>query len=161
PARLAWATVAAALAFGAGSARTVAELSGRTVALAEGVLRSMAVTKMKLLSVLLLALSAASAGAGLMAYQSGGGNLTGGPPDASLKPPLARADQAQPPEKRPAGTDLYGDPLPEDAVVRLGTLRWRAGSELDWLAYALDGKTLVAGSISKVCVFDAVTGKLT
>src|SRR5262249_54990556 len=57
--------------------------------------------------------------------------------------------------------DRHGDPLPEGAIARLGTLRWRADSGVDALAYSSDGKTLVAISGNKVCLFDTTTGKLT
>jgi WD40 repeat protein len=52
------------------------------------------------------------------------------------------------------------DPLPPGALVRLGTLRWRAGAGAVSLAFAPDGKTLASGSIDNtVRLWDAETGK--
>jgi WD40 repeat protein len=67
----------------------------------------------------------------------------------------------RPAQQKQAGVDLFGDPLPQGAVARLGTLRWRAGPYVQSLAYTSDGKTLVAMSQFEVCLFDAATGKLT
>ncbi len=59
-------------------------------------------------------------------------------------------------------TDLYGDPLPDGAVARLGTLRLRHPSrDLAGVAIVPDGKLIVTiGEESlTVCVWDAATGK--
>jgi WD40 repeat protein len=42
--------------------------------------------------------------------------------------------------------DRHGDPLPDGAVARLGTLRWRAAGEVKALGFWPDGKTLAAVS---------------
>jgi hypothetical protein len=58
-----------------------------------------------------------------------------------------------------AKVDRHGDPLPEGAVLRLGTLKQRAvGASL---AFAADGKTIIGVRGGKyVSVWDAETGKL-
>jgi WD40 repeat protein len=55
--------------------------------------------------------------------------------------------------------DLYGDPLPEGAVMRLGTLRQRAvGAQL---AVSADGKSIIGVRGGKLLsVWDTATGKL-
>ncbi len=55
-------------------------------------------------------------------------------------PSAARA--AGPPAPR---RDLLGDPLPENALARLGTLRWRHPGIVWSVAFSPDGKTLVSG----------------
>ncbi len=64
--------------------------------------------------------------------------------------------RAQPPR-----TDLYGDPLPPNALARLGSVRWRldpAGAEA--MTVTADGKTLVTASrAGGVTLMDLVTGK--
>jgi WD40 repeat protein len=42
--------------------------------------------------------------------------------------------------------DRHGDPLPDGAVARLGTLRWRAAGEVKALGFWPDGRTLAAVS---------------
>ena len=56
-------------------------------------------------------------------------------------------------------TDLYGDPLPPGAVMRLGTIRLRhVGSEV---AFSKDGKQLIScGNDGEVRVWDVADGKL-
>jgi WD40 repeat protein len=64
---------------------------------------------------------------------------------------------------RAGATDDYGDPLPEFAVARLGTTRWRSnlryGSGFSTLVFAPDGKTIAASCDQGVTVFDAKTGR--
>jgi hypothetical protein len=83
------------------------------VALVQGGLRTMTTANMKIATALLLA-----------AYLVGGANLAlGGWPQEQAKsassPPKVEGEKPK--------TDLYGDPLPEGALARLGTVRWRHG----------------------------------
>src|SRR5262249_19250260 len=57
---------------------------------------------------------------------------------------------------------LFGDPLPPDAIARLGTVRWRLdGHHAESMAATPDGKTLVAVHAAKgITIFDTVTGKV-
>jgi WD40 repeat protein len=76
----------------------------------------------------------------------------------SLKaePPVVKPDDA------PPRTDHFGDPLPEGAVARLGTLRFRhsAGNIRCW-AILPDGKTVATGCQEEeaVCFLDVNNGK--
>jgi WD40 repeat protein len=79
------------------------------------------------------------------------------PDPAPAEPPGAKG--SAPAEAR--HTDRYGDPLPDGALARLGSLRWRAGAQVDWLTWAPDGKVLAAVADGDVCLFDVATGKLT
>jgi WD40 repeat protein len=73
---------------------------------------------------------------------------------AALAP--AAAAQAKP------RLDPAGDPLPEGALARLGSVRFRHDSHITCLSFSPDGKTVVTGGNSKALVWwDAVTGKET
>jgi RNA polymerase sigma factor (sigma-70 family) len=65
---------------------------------------------------------------------------------------------------RPVRTDAHGDPLPEGAVRRIGTLRFRqGGGQVNRLLLSRDGKTLVSTSFygdRSVCVWEFPSGKL-
>jgi WD40 repeat protein len=56
--------------------------------------------------------------------------------------------------------DRYGDPLPDGALARLGTVRWRAGGPIALAAFLPDGKSLLTVSTDRVAqVWDRDTGK--
>src|SRR5262249_50412922 len=88
-------------------------------------------------------------GAGLMAFGSSA------PAD---RPGAAAAPAREPPA--PGGRkDLHGDPLPDGAVMRLGTVQRRAvGAKL---AFSPDGKSIIGVREGKyVKVWDAASGRL-
>jgi RNA polymerase sigma factor (sigma-70 family) len=81
--------------------------------------------------------------------------------------PAADEPGAPPPSstaKSAARVDDFGDPLPEAAVRRLGTLRFRhGGGYVNRLLLSPDGKTLVSKSYygeGSVCVWEFATGRL-
>ncbi len=62
-------------------------------------------------------------------------------------------------EEPKPGTDLYGDPLPPGAVLRMGTIRLRH-ADAD-VAFSKDGKQLIScGTDGTVRVWDVADGKL-
>jgi WD40 repeat protein len=68
---------------------------------------------------------------------------------------LAPARAADPPR-----ADVYGDPLPDGALARLGTVRWRAGNTVATTAFLPDGKSVLTVSLDYfVQVWDRDTGK--
>lgn len=57
--------------------------------------------------------------------------------------------------------DLYGDPLPDGAVARIGTTRLRNVTEISRLSLSPDGKLLVtSGDHTSLQVWDTATGAL-
>ena len=55
--------------------------------------------------------------------------------------------------------DRFGDPLPEGAVARLGSLRWRNEGPPFCAAFAADGKTLIVHENASLSTWDVATGK--
>jgi RNA polymerase sigma factor (sigma-70 family) len=110
-------------------------------ALARAALRPPLTVKLKLASAVLVI--AGAAGLGLWSLRPGGGE----------PPPAAPAEAPQP------RADLYGDPLPEGAVARLGSLRLRHAG-LSSYCFSADGKTVVsAGSDRRLRTWDVATGR--
>src|SRR5262249_32286673 len=120
PAGVVQTTVQAARLFIAGQS-PAGSLSATAVSLANGALKTMWLTKLKLLTILVVLLGAASLAAGALVSR----------PSTEAPTPVAAApaDDPQAPAPRgkdePARTDLHGDPLPPGALARMGTTRWR------------------------------------
>ncbi len=110
PAGLASATAAAARTFLAGGAAT------RAATLAQRGVRSMTLFNLKAAAALALA-ALATAGAGGLCRQA----LT------SPRPESAAPDEPAPPGPRAPRADTHGDFLPDRALARLGTVRFRHG----------------------------------
>jgi WD40 repeat protein len=71
---------------------------------------------------------------------------------------------AEPSQRCWAGaTDDHGDPLPESAVARLGTTRWRSnlryGTGFSTLAFAPDGDAVAVSCDRGLTVFETKTGR--
>lgn len=76
-------------------------------------------------------------------------------------PCQARAPVPEPkhaPKAKSGHVDLYGDPLPQDAVARLGSLRLRHYGVEDF-TFSPDGKQLISAGGQVVRVWDVATGK--
>jgi WD40 repeat protein len=70
------------------------------------------------------------------------------------------AGAAVPPPQQPK-LDSYGDPLPDGALLRIGTQRLHPGAMVKALAFTSDGKSLVtANPVTGVHVWDVATGRL-
>jgi WD40 repeat protein len=81
-------------------------------------------------------------------------NSTPQTPPSSASPPEAPAD------KRPsARVDRFDDSLPEGAIARIGTTRFRHGDHIYSLAFTADGKRISSHGSDGVRVWDAATGR--
>jgi RNA polymerase sigma factor (sigma-70 family) len=135
-------------------------LSARAVALAEEAVVGWQGLRLKL-ALVFVALVLGIGGAGLAGQDAATDPVPGVLLDSSpALPDLQVADQ----KNMPPAADVFGDPLPEGAVARLGTVRFRHGAFVTKIAFALDGKVLISegGGLGNVdvCVWDASTGRL-
>ncbi len=110
---------------------------------------------MKLATVALLAVGAAGIGISLLPGAAA-------PPDSKPQP-MKTADSptvATPVKTDAPPVDRLGDPLPEGALARLGTLRLRHGATICSVAFSGDNKLLASGGFDGfVNVWDARTGR--
>jgi len=83
------------------------------------------------------------------------------PPAAKAKkePPNPLRPLVAPVEQKRERLDLFGDPLPAEALGRLGTVRFRPGSHITSLTFTNDGTTIIAKTWSGVRVWESRTGK--
>jgi hypothetical protein len=89
------------------------------------------------------------------------------PPQSAKKqaetPAASKAKTPEPPKSKreqAARTDLYGDPLPDEALARLGTTQMRHGGAIGALAFTPDGKKLVSCGIwDGIRIWDVASGR--
>jgi RNA polymerase sigma factor (sigma-70 family) len=133
-------------------------VSASVALLAESALGGTATVKVKMIVGLLLLTGISAVGAGALAP----------PPLADVPGSPAKAPERARAEKQtPARSDQYGDPLPPQALVRLGTVRFRPGGPMVLIAFSPDGKLLavaVGKSLSdanpiSISLWDRGTGK--
>ncbi len=72
--------------------------------------------------------------------------------------PLTAADEKETQPSQPPKTDALGDPLPDAALLRMGTVRFQHAESIIDMALSPDGKTVVSID-EEFIVWDAVTGK--
>jgi RNA polymerase sigma factor (sigma-70 family) len=117
--------------------------------LMQGAMRTMFLHKLKLASAAVVLLGITSGGLGMMALR----------PQAAKESASLSATADDKPMSAERRVDLYGDPLPEGVVMRLGTLQRRAVGAT--LAVSADGKSIVGVRAGKgISIWDAATGEL-
>jgi RNA polymerase sigma factor (sigma-70 family) len=149
PALLTLSTVRLAAQALAGKATTATAAIG----LAGGVLKAVIATRTGVLLSLLLTVGLAAAGVGVLASQP--------EKPKAAPPPVAR--HAEQPKAEPVAAvqnDLYGDPLPDGALARLGTVRLHHAG-LWQVVFSADGKSLLStGGDDVVRRWEISSGKL-
>lgn len=154
---LAQSGVSAALAASTVKAATTGATSATVAAILQEVVKSMLLKKLKAAGAAAMALLTAVA----ICY----GALADGRGGEHGKAAEARAAEPDPDERKSAATfgepfDQFGDPLPPEALARLGTIRLRHGHGVNAIVFAPDGKSLAsAGGDGTVHVWDSATGK--
>jgi RNA polymerase sigma factor (sigma-70 family) len=139
---LARATAQAAVAFAAGTASNTA-----AAVLAQGACSALGSHVWKAAALVLLTVGAILAGAvGLKHSTEEGG-------------PEPQAPAGKPAES-PVHTDRLGDPLPEGALVRFGTTRFRHAGGIGSAALAPDGKAIATVGSRVLRLIDTTTGRV-
>src|SRR5437762_1602045 len=99
----------------------------------------MVVAKLKLVAVAGVSLSLLGVGGGMLTRHASAERQTAGEQVEEPKPTVQVAVKPKPVEKLPARTDRYGDPLPDGAIGRLGTVRFRQDLGVSAAAVSVDG----------------------
>jgi RNA polymerase sigma factor (sigma-70 family) len=108
--------------------------------------------KLGALLVTIFVVVAAVAGIGTAALMHA--ELSDGEPDR-----VVAVDDPSPDEGPKARADRFGDPLPDDAIVRIGTMRFRHGHYIHAITFAPDGRRLLSCGGDGVRVWDTATGR--
>jgi RNA polymerase sigma factor (sigma-70 family) len=125
----------------------------RVAALADGIAKAAVFTPVKATAAVALLLGVLAAGAGWAASHF----LASKPPESEN---VASTQPEQPKSEKEQRTDLFGDPLPPGALVRMGTVRFRHPNLIGNVAYSKDGKILAAaGNGGIIRLYDPATGK--
>ncbi|HEV3262212.1 MAG TPA: sigma-70 family RNA polymerase sigma factor [Gemmataceae bacterium] len=158
PASLLNPTLRAALKFAAGEA--AARVAAPPVAvLVEGGLKAMLGNKLRIATVLLFAAALAAGGTGLVTHQVLAGRQDAARQAGAPKSTTPRAARPKPENDPQARTDRHGDPLPDGALLRIGTVRYRAGAGVNNAVLSPDGKLLATACESGITLFELATGK--
>jgi WD40 repeat protein len=135
------------------AALTGTAASARVLAMANAFLARAFLSRLRAVAVVLLAASLVSAGLGGLAVAIGHPALVHENPQ-SVEPPQSK------PQPAPQHVDAYGDPLPAEAVARLGTLRLYHGQQVDDVILSPDAKLVVSFSRQDGNrLWDAITGR--
>jgi RNA polymerase sigma factor (sigma-70 family) len=146
-------TVQAAVGFVSGT--QAAGVSTKAAVLAQEVLRNMALTKVKIVTLLVLAVCVLAGGAGLLAHRVLAAKHQDEPNLAAAGP-----EEAKPEPADAALVDAHGDALPAGAVARMGTVRFRSPHTITMLRFSADGTALIgSGWDNSVQVWDRASGR--
>jgi RNA polymerase sigma factor (sigma-70 family) len=127
--------------------------SARVLALANAFLPRALLSRFRAAAIVLLTASLVSAGLGGLSL------AIGHPEPISENPQSAEPAQSKT-DPAPQHVDAYGDPLPAEAVARLGTLRLYHGNEVRRVILSPDAKLVVSFSQRDGNrLWDAVTGR--
>jgi WD40 repeat protein len=146
PAFLRHSTVKASCLVGAGGTPNSA-VSWNAAALTETVLKTLFLTKVKIIAAVTISVAIIGTGAGLFMQAARGPKTAETPQGQVARPMLAKVDK-------------YGDALPAGALARFGTVRFRHGSMISSVSFTRDGTLLASRSAdNSVRFWEPFTGR--
>jgi RNA polymerase sigma factor (sigma-70 family) len=157
PVALGAATVRVATTWGVGT--QAAGVSAEVAALVQTALGSVTAWKAKIGMALLLLVGAISAGAGAFVDQGRDAELPAKKPAVKT---AAKDPSSSEEAKEIQHLDRYGDPLPAEALARLGTVRFRQGASVHITRFTPDGKSLLLGGMGAgpgLSLWDVTSGR--
>jgi RNA polymerase sigma factor (sigma-70 family) len=119
------------------------------VSLIRGANFALILARLKVVAALFLLLGMLTLGVGLVAYPL----PQDSPPGGKGHPPPNKE------EPRATLTDILGDPLPEGALARMGTLRFRCQFQVYQLTFSPNGKLLAAAGTDGLRIWEFPSGK--
>lgn len=160
---LAQATVKAAVAMASGPARGA--VSASVSVLVDEALRGMLLAKMKIVAAVVLIVGLLGTSFALIGRSPPAAAADGAQRSDRLAKhavPVATAQtkptESEPSSDRPA-TDRFGDALPENAVARMGSLRFQHGQMVERMHFSPDGARILLNGRFTNRLFDTMTGK--
>jgi RNA polymerase sigma factor (sigma-70 family) len=125
--------------------------------LANGMLKSMFLGKVKTAAAGLLMLGLLGASAGVVAHQTRAQK----PAEArqQVATPTTEGEKPKPAEQKTARLDANGEPLPDEAIARFGSTRLKHSGYISFLRFTPDGKTLISQGQDGVRIWDVATGR--
>jgi RNA polymerase sigma factor (sigma-70 family) len=142
--------------FALGQAPGSGAVSLSVASLAQDALQAMTVAKMKTVVALVAVFCALASGGGLAAHRFWTAKES--PLERTETPPTG--NNAEQPRKEPlAHTDRYGDPLPPEAIARLGTTHFRHGYNVFDIAFSPDGTRGVSADWYGAHLWEAASGR--
>jgi RNA polymerase sigma factor (sigma-70 family) len=159
PAALATATVQAAMGFTDGCAVAAGGCTAKAATLAKAALKGTSLVRWPFVTALILTAGLLGTGAGLTYYHK-----TKADPAVTRQPeePNGKDEKADArgPELDGHHVDPHGDPLPDGAVARLGTVRFRHGGFVNAIAFSPNSQLLASASNDQtVRLWETTTGK--
>jgi hypothetical protein len=126
--------------------------------LTNGVLKAMAWQKVKALGAIILATTLLGTSTTVVSYRA----FAAAPPTSQLQTkPIPNSPKPVMAEKKRLPVDLYGDPLPEGASARLGSMRWRHNHS-STAFFSPNGKAVATWATNEgtIRLWNATDGKL-
>jgi RNA polymerase sigma factor (sigma-70 family) len=127
----------------------------QVAAVAGAVCRSLFVARLRVAALVVFTVVAVSAVGFQLAVVGNPSSAVSEQADQTPKPQPVEATA----KKGKSRTDCYGDPLPDDAIARLGTQRFWCGDTGIQIAYSREGSKILVANWGSAIVLDATTGK--